>query len=100
MEHVYALGSQICQTSNKDNMLIFHQIHSNLNEIYTGNSGCYSQSYLCVNLIKKNRTHVILTQFACTTQTEVNIWVLFTKRSIYLSKTKTRVSVSERLTFT
>lgn len=55
MEHVYALGSQICQTCNKDNMLIFHQIRSNHNEKYTGNSGCYSQSYLCVNLIKKIR---------------------------------------------
>lgn len=56
MKHVYALGSQICQTNNKDNMLIYHQIYhqtySNHNK-YTGNSGCYSHSYLCVNLIKK-----------------------------------------------
>lgn len=69
MEQVYALGSQIRQTNNKDNMLIYHQIYhqtySNHTK-YTGNSGCYSHSYLCVNLIKKNRTHVILTQFACT----------------------------------
>lgn len=98
MEQVYALGSQICQTNNKDNMLIYHQIYhqtySNHNK-YTGNSGCYSHSFssLC-QLNEKNRTHVILTQFACTTQTEVNIWVLFTKRSIYLSKIKTRASVS------
>lgn len=54
MEHVYALGSQICQTNNKDNMLIYHQIYHQTysnHEKCTGNSGCYSHSYLCDNLI-------------------------------------------------
>lgn len=36
-------------------MLIYHRICLNHNKKYTGNTGCYSQSYLYVNLIKKIR---------------------------------------------